>query len=53
MAERTRFILKHRGGVLGLYRGIAPGLTRSLIANGSSMVVYNFCQDCMRKMELQ
>jgi hypothetical protein len=45
---RARFVLKHRGGVVGLYRGIGPGLTRSLIANGLSMVVYNFCQSCMR-----
>jgi hypothetical protein len=48
--ERMRFIIQHRGGVLGLYRGIGPGLTRSLIANGSSMVVFNYCQECMRQL---
>jgi len=47
--ERARYVLKHRGGVLGLYRGIGPGLTRSLIANGSSMIVFNYCQEAMRR----
>ena len=47
--ERARYVIKHRGGVLGLYRGIGPGLSRSLIANGSSMVVFNACQNAMRR----
>lgn len=50
LGERVRDILKNRGGVLGLYRGIGPGLARSLVANGSSMVVFNFCQECARNM---
>ena len=48
--ERARYVLKHRGGVLGLYRGIGPGLARSLIANGCSMVIYSYCQDCLRQL---
>lgn len=32
------------GGFRGLYRGIGPGLLRSIVANGSSMVVYNECR---------
>jgi len=26
------------------------GLSRSLIANGSSMIVYNYCQEAMRQL---
>ncbi len=26
--ERAKFIVKERGGILGLYRGIAPGSLR-------------------------
>jgi solute carrier family 25 carnitine/acylcarnitine transporter 20/29 len=37
-----------RTGVRGLFRGIGPGVARSLIANGSSMVVYSQCQAMMR-----
>lgn len=35
-------------GVTGLFRGIGPGVTRSLVANGSSMIVYSKCQEMMR-----
>jgi solute carrier family 25 carnitine/acylcarnitine transporter 20/29 len=45
---RARHVLRDRGGVRGLYRGIGPGLARSLIANGTSMVVYTACQQAMR-----
>lgn len=48
---RTKWVLANRGGVLGLYRGIGPGLARSLLANGGSMIVYNFCQECARGLE--
>lgn len=37
--QRIKYIVKERGGVKGLYRGIAPGTLRSFIANGSAMVV--------------
>lgn len=48
--ERVRHILKNRGGFLGLYRGVGPGLLRSLMANGASMVVFSKCQEGMRAL---
>lgn len=45
---RARHIVAERGGLLGLYRGIGPGLLRSLLANGASMVVYDQCQRALR-----
>ena len=45
---RARHVLAQRGGVLGLYRGIGPGLLRSLVANGTSMVVFQACQGALR-----
>lgn len=32
-------------GIRGLYRGFGPGACRSFVANGASMVVYQFFQD--------
>lgn len=32
-------------GMRGLYRGFGPGAARSFVANGASMVVYQFFQD--------
>lgn len=49
--QRARFVLQHRGGVRGLYRGMGPGTTRALVANGCSMVAFNYCQECMRHMQ--
>ena len=46
-AARAAWVLRERG-VVGLYRGIGPGLTRSVVANGSSMVVYAKCCEAMR-----
>ena len=40
-------VLKSRG-IIGLYRGIGPGLLRSIVANGGSMVVYSTCCKLMR-----
>ena len=31
-------------GILGLYRGFAPGAMRSFVANGAGMAVYQFTQ---------
>jgi len=45
---RARGILASTG-VRGLFRGIGPGVARSLVANGSSMVVYSQCQAMMRR----
>mmetsp|Transcript_4006 Transcript_4006/g.14897 ORF Transcript_4006/g.14897 Transcript_4006/m.14897 type:complete len:308 (-) Transcript_4006:62-985(-) len=41
--ERARFVLRERGGVLGLYRGIGPGSLRSIVANGAGMVIMTAC----------
>ena len=42
--DRLRAVIRHRGGVLGLYRGIGPGTIRSFIANGTSMIVMQAAQ---------
>lgn len=39
LVQRLKFIYKERGGLCGLYRGIAPGTARSFVANGVAMVV--------------
>jgi len=44
IVERAKFIVKERGGILGLYRGIAPGSLRSFVGNGSAMVVMQYLQ---------
>jgi len=49
---RARHVVAQRGGVLGLYRGIGPGLTRSLLANGMSMVVFDQCQKAFRASDM-
>ena len=36
-------------GIKGLYRGFGPGAGRSFVANGTSMVVYAWFQDAIRK----
>lgn len=42
--QRLKFIAKERGGLIGLYRGIAPGSIRSFIGNGTGMVVMQWAQ---------
>ena len=49
---RARHVVAQRGGVLGLYRGIGPGLARSLLANGMSMVVFDQCQKAFRASDM-
>lgn len=44
--ERTAAILRDRGGIIGLYRGIGPGLLRSIVANGSATLAYTTCRSC-------
>lgn len=44
---RARGVVRARGAV-GLYRGIGPGLLRSIVANGGSMVVYASCCSLLR-----
>mmetsp|Transcript_27049 Transcript_27049/g.38769 ORF Transcript_27049/g.38769 Transcript_27049/m.38769 type:complete len:301 (-) Transcript_27049:766-1668(-) len=41
-------LLYNNNGVRGLYRGFAPGASRSFIANGVSMCVYSWFQDYTR-----
>lgn len=44
---RARALLRDRGGGLaGLYRGIGPGLARSVVANGCATLAYTTCQAC-------
>ena len=43
MAKRMRSVLAEKG-VRGLYRGILPGSSRSLLANGVSMIAFTACQ---------
>lgn len=44
MVHRIKYIVKSRGGLVGLYRGIGPGTCRSFLANGSAMVVMQWAQ---------
>jgi hypothetical protein len=44
VTQRFRFIINERGGYLGLYRGLGPGLFRSFVANGCAMVVMQYAQ---------
>lgn len=37
--KRLKLTFLSRGGFFGLYRGLTPGVMRSFISNGSSMVV--------------
>jgi len=47
---RLFWIVKN-GGVSSLMRGIVPGSSRSLIANGASMIVFAQCQEQRRAYE--
>lgn len=42
--SRLRGVVRARGGVFALYRGIGPGTIRSFIANGTSMIVMQAAQ---------
>lgn len=44
-ANSSRNPILRTGGIAGLFRGIVPGSTRSLLANGCSMVVFTQCQN--------
>uniref|UniRef100_T1J5Q7 Mitochondrial carrier protein n=1 Tax=Strigamia maritima TaxID=126957 RepID=T1J5Q7_STRMM len=51
--ERMKFVIKERGGFLGLYRGLAPGVIRSFIANGCSMIVMSHAQKKVTELGLR
>lgn len=38
------------GGVAGLYRGLVPGVLRSIVSNGSAMVVMLKAQQVVTSM---
>jgi solute carrier family 25 carnitine/acylcarnitine transporter 20/29 len=38
--QRMRNVIRAKGGIVGLYRGIGPGTLRSFVANGPSLIVY-------------
>jgi solute carrier family 25 (mitochondrial carnitine/acylcarnitine transporter), member 20/29 len=40
--------LYKQGGIKRLYRGFAPGASRSFVANGASMIIYSWFQDSVR-----
>ena len=42
-------LYRERGLARGLYRGFLPGASRSFFANGTSMIVYAWFQDEIRK----
>jgi len=42
-------LYNERGLAKGLYRGFLPGASRSFFANGTSMIVYAWFQDEIRK----
>lgn len=42
--KQIGLIVKDRGGIPGLYRGISPGLIRSFFANGSAFVAMSYAQ---------
>lgn len=44
--ESLRYILKTRG-VSGLYRGIGPGIARSVIGNGAAVLAFDTCKSCL------
>jgi hypothetical protein len=48
IGSRLRFVLRNQG-VSGLYRGFLPGGTRSMVANGASMFMFDYCQQARQK----
>ena len=44
LIQRIQFVMRERGGFLGLYRGLGPGLYRSFFANGFAMIVMQYAQ---------
>ena len=50
---RMRGVVREKGGVLALYRGIGPGTIRSFLANGTSMIVMQYAQRMVSRMGLR
>ncbi|XP_063715660.1 uncharacterized protein LOC134843170 [Symsagittifera roscoffensis] len=53
LRQRFSIVLKERGGVRGLYRGITPGTYRSLLSNGTSFVVMGYAQRKITQLGLR
>lgn len=51
--QRIKFIIKERGGVFGLYRGIAAGSMRSFIGNGTAMIAMQWLQKKVTELGLR
>lgn len=51
--QRIRYIVNKQGGVMGLYRGIAPGSIRSFIGNGCGMVAMQLAQKKVTELGLR
>lgn len=47
----AKYIYQKEGGVIGLYKGMGPGLLRSALANGCSMIVYKKVEQWLREKE--
>jgi len=48
LRSRLAWVVETKGGVIGLFRGIGPGLLRSSVANGAATLAYSTCQACFR-----
>ena len=48
LRARLAWVIESKGGVVGLFRGIGPGLLRSSVANGAATLAYSTCQACFR-----
>lgn len=46
-----RMLAIRNAGIRSMFRGIVPGSLRSLVANGSSMLVFSLCQDLRAVIE--
>ena len=52
LRARLAWVVETKGGARGLFRGIGPGLLRSVVANGAATLAYSTCQACFRSPAL-
>ena len=52
LRERLLWVVESKNGARGLFRGIGPGLLRSVLANGAATLAYSTCQSCFRAPSL-
>jgi solute carrier family 25 carnitine/acylcarnitine transporter 20/29 len=48
LRSRLAWVVETKGGAVGLFRGIGPGLLRSSVANGAATLAFSTCQACFR-----